>query len=265
MALLETKGLSVTFGGLKAVADVDLTVEQGQLVGLIGPNGAGKTTLIDALTGFVPTSAGTIVFDGQAVEGLRPHRRSRLGLARTWQSLELFDDLDIRENLQVAAEQPRWWTFLADVVHPNRPGDQRAVDQALDVLGITELADRTPAELSHGQRKLVGVARALAGNPRLVCMDEPAAGLDTAESEELGRCLRGLLNADVTVLLVDHDMGLVLGTCDYIYVIEFGRLIAEGTPSQIRVDDHVIAAYLGEQARKAAGDDAFVPSDAAEP
>jgi branched-chain amino acid transport system ATP-binding protein len=247
--LLQTVDLSVAFGGLRAVSDVSITVEPGTLVGLIGPNGAGKTTFIDAVTGFVP-STGRVLFEGREVNGLEPHRRARAGLVRTWQSLELFDDLDIRENLLVAAERAGWKSLLLDVVRPGRRTADDRVHAALDRLGLSELAARYPSEISQGQRKLVGVARALAADPRLVCMDEPAAGLDSDESAELGRHLRELVDEGDTIFLVDHDMGLVLNVCDYLYVIEFGQLIARGTPSEIRADDRVIAAYLGEQARK---------------
>ena len=249
MALLETSNLSVAFGGLKAVDDVSITIEQGQLVGLIGPNGAGKTTFIDGLTGFVPMG-GRIAFDGQDLAGTPPHVRARAGLVRTWQSLELFDDLTVAENLRVAAEPSSAKGFVLDLFRPTRTKTVDAVDRALQQLDIVDLADRQPDALSQGQRKLVGVARALAASPKLVLMDEPAAGLDTAESQDLGRRLRRIVDDGTTIFLIDHDMGLVLTVCDYIYVIEFGRLIAQGTPSEIRTDERVITAYLGEQGRE---------------
>ena len=244
---LSATGLGVRFGGVRALADVSLEVGDGQLVGLIGPNGAGKTTFIDGITGFVRTS-GRIRFCGEDIQDLPAHRRKRLGLGRTWQSLELFDDLNIRDNLRVAAEQQTVRGFLLDLVVPNRQRDHTTVEFALDVLGIAHLAERMPNEISQGQRKLVSAARALAARPRLLCMDEPAAGLDTNESTEFARDLLRIRDAGMTILMVEHDMGLVLSVCDYIYCIEFGIKIAEGTPREITQDVRVVEAYLGSAA-----------------
>ncbi len=268
MALLETRGLTVRYGGLAANADVDLSVESGKLVGLIGPNGAGKTTFIDAITGFTAVSSGTAVFDGHDLEGVSPDQRAHLGLTRTFQSLELFEDLTVRDNLLVAAEKPTWWSFLADLVKLRRPRSEwaAAVDEALAALGISDIADSLPSDLSHGQRKLVSVARALAAKPKLLLLDEPAAGLDTNESQLLGAHLREFLSSGTTIFLIDHDMGLVLNVCDYIYVLDFGRIIAHGTPSQVRKDPAVIGAYLGESAgeMQASAGTSRVPGEATE-
>jgi branched-chain amino acid transport system permease protein len=224
--VLRVTDLSVAFGGLRAVSDVTLEVGEGELVGLIGPNGAGKTTLVDAVSGFVRCT-GRVELAGADIGGLRPHERARRGLARTWQSTELFDDLEVQENLTVAS----------------RDG---SAGRALALVGMGWAARAMPAQLSMGQRKLVGVARALAARPRLLCLDEPAAGLDTRESEELGARLRGLADQGQSMLLIEHDMRLVLGICDRVVVLEFGRVIAAGTPEAVRRNPRVIAAYLGD-------------------
>ncbi len=249
-ALLETHGLTVTYGGLNANDNIDIAVRPGQLTGLIGPNGAGKTTFIDAITGFTRPSSGVIRFDGEEINDLGPDVRAHRGLARTFQSLELFEDLTVRDNLLVAAEKPRWYSTITDIFRPGARSKvlEEQVDWALDMMGLRELAGMLPSDLSHGQRKLVGVSRALAARPKLLLLDEPAAGLDTAESQVLGAHLREFLTRDISVFLIDHDMGLVLNVCDYIYVLDFGRIIAEGTPAQVRADPAVITAYLGESA-----------------
>jgi branched-chain amino acid transport system ATP-binding protein len=248
-ALLQVDDLSVSFGSVRALADVNLTVPEGQLVGLIGPNGAGKTTFIDAVTGFVPAS-GAIVFDGEDVAALPPHTRSRRGLARTWQTIELFDDLTVRENLVVAARIPSFKNSLAEVVLGRRSPIADAVGYALRILELESVADRMPSELSQGERKLVGVARALAGRSKLIMLDEPAAGLDTRESQHLGRQLRRVVDEGIGMLLVDHDMGLVLNICDTVYVIDFGKVLAHGAPEQVRTNPDVLRAYLGGPSSK---------------
>ncbi len=241
--VLEAHALSVSFGGVRAVVDVDLTIEPGQLVGLIGPNGAGKTTFIDAISGFVPYR-GSVMLDGNDLSGKAPHVRARMGLARTWQSIELFDDLTVHENIAVASQHPSALGAVREVV--SRPTDGTAqVEEALRIFELEGLSEAMPSELSQAHRKLVGVARALAAAPRLLCLDEPAAGLDTLESEALGRHLRETVDKGTTTLLVDHDMGLVLTISDYVVVLEFGEVIAQGSPETVRADPKVISAYLG--------------------
>ncbi len=243
--LLTIRNLGVAYGGLLAVDDVELVIHANEVMGLIGPNGAGKTTTIDAICGFIPHAVGTIALGGQAIQQLAPHERARSGLVRTFQSVELFDDLTVRENLVVAAQAPRWYSLVFDAVRPNRARSFTAVDRAIELTEIAALSTLRPNELSHGQRRIVGVARALAASPALVLLDEPAAGLDPQETERLGALIHRLPSEGIGVLLVDHDMALVLEVCDRITVLDFGRVIASGTPDEIRSNDVVIAAYLG--------------------
>ena len=244
---LETRSLTVRYGGVVANDGVTLTAPPGSITGLIGPNGAGKTTLLDAVTGFAPSS-GEVALNGVRLNGLPPHRRTRHGLARTWQSLELFGELTVRENVQVAATRLTVSSMLFDLAWPGRRRAHADPGGALALLGLQVLADERPSSLSLGQQKLVGVARALAASPSCLLLDEPAAGLDSGESLELGRRLRAIAERGTAVLLVDHDMDLVLEVCSHVYVLDFGRVIAAGAPSAIRGDERVIGAYLGSAA-----------------
>jgi len=245
--LLSVRDLTVRYGGVRAVNGLSFDIEHGTLVGLIGPNGAGKTSCIDALSGFT-SATGTVALDGRKLDGVPPHQRARLGLSRTFQGSELFDDLDTRGNLLVAAARTEWWRPLADLVHPRSGVDGAAsatVERAAAGLGIEHLLGRMTAELSEGERKLVGLARALVCSPRLLLLDEPAAGLDSGESRLLGERLRAIVDDGVTVLLVDHDMDLVLTVCDTVHVMVQGGLVASGPPHEVRADERVVAAYLG--------------------
>ncbi len=244
---LRVEGLSVAYGGVRAVDGVHLSVAAGEVVGLIGPNGAGKTTLIDAVTGFVPCE-GSVVLDGRDISGLAPHRRARLGMARTFQLVELFDDLTIAENVAASIERPSWRGVARDLVRPRGVSVDGVVGDALDLLGLSGVGDRLPTDLSHGQRRLAACARAVVGHPSLICMDEPAAGLDSSESHVLGGHLRSIVEHGSAILLVEHDMAMVLEVCDRIYVLEFGKVIASGTPDEVRRHPAVVAAYLGRTA-----------------
>jgi branched-chain amino acid transport system ATP-binding protein len=238
--------MTVRYGGVRALSDVSLEVPDGQIVGLIGPNGAGKTTLVDAITGFVACS-GRVEIAGEDVTRLKPHARTRRGLGRTWQTVELFDDLTVAENVAVAIGTPSPWATVKELFV--KPTLQKArIDEALDSVGIGHLFDAMPTELSEGQRKLVGIARAFAGSPRIVCLDEPAAGLDTSETHELGMQLRRLTSGGTSMLLIDHDIGFVFGACDHVVVLEFGVVIAEGPPHEIYANERVVEAYLGSSA-----------------
>lgn len=241
---LRARGVSVSFGAVQALKGVDLEVGEGKLIGLIGPNGAGKTTFIDAVTGFVPAN-GSIELQGKEISALAPHERARLGLGRTWQTIELFDDLTVRENLAVAVRRPSIGSALQEIVFGKELKEALLAEEALGLLGLDDVAEAMPAELSQGKRKLVGIARSLAARPSLLLLDEPAAGLDTTESGDLGQRLRRVVDGGLSALLIDHDMGLVLGICDELYVLDFGQIIAKGTPEEIRTNPDVLAAYLG--------------------
>ena len=242
-ALLHTEDLTVAFGGVKACDGISLQVHEGELLGLIGPNGAGKTTFINAVTGFVPWS-GEIEFAGQSLKGLPPHRIAHRGLSRTWQSLELFGDISVRANLEVAATKLTPTMAIRDYFGSSQRVAER-VDETIEALEMEDIVNERPDDLSMGYRKLVGVARALVAQTELVLLDEPAAGLDRTETTWLAEKLRQVIDYGISVLLVDHDMGLVLNVSDRIHVIDFGKTIAVGGPEEIRDNPAVIGAYLG--------------------
>jgi ABC-type branched-subunit amino acid transport system ATPase component len=242
--VLEISGLTVKYGGLVALNDANLSVRQGEIVGLIGPNGGGKTTFIDAVTGFT-SAQGEVVFKDHSLSGLSPHIIARRGLRRTWQSVELFSDISIADNLLVAIEDSTIRGTLRDLVFPVQNKRERDVSRALAAVGLNVSVKTETSELSLGQQKLLGVARALVAEPTLLMLDEPAAGLSSSETVALGRQIVDISQTGVSILLVDHDMDLVLEVCDRIFVLDFGRIIASGTPDEIRANPAVIEAYLG--------------------
>ncbi len=246
-AALATRDLTVRFGGVTAVDHLSLAIDKSRLTGIIGPNGAGKTTIIDAVSGLV-RSTGEIELNGRPISHWRPYRRAQAGIGRTFQGVELFDEFTVLENLLIPAEAGRRWSFLRDLVLPraNRESLRRATE-ALDRVGLAHWAQVKPPQLSLGERKLVTIARALSGGGDVLLLDEPAAGLNSEATLELGEKLRELVRSDLSVVLVDHDMGLVLNVCDVIHVLDFGKLIASGTPDEIRSNEGVIDAYLGQE------------------
>jgi sulfate-transporting ATPase len=246
-ATLAIENLTVRFGSVMAVDGVSMEVHPGEVVGLIGPNGAGKTTLIDAVTGFVDATRGTITLDGRRIDGLNATQRARLGLRRSFQSLELFEDISVEENIRAGsdlrASRRSWVTDLFWPGHHDLPPTAVA---AIREFELDEHLDKTPEELPYGRRRLVGIARTVASGPSVVLLDEPAAGLDENESIELAHLIRRLADErNMGVLLVEHDVRLVMATCDRIVVIDFGGVIASGTPAEIREHGAVRDAYLG--------------------
>ena len=239
--MLQVEAVQVSFGGVHALKGVDLTVESGSLVGLIGPNGAGKTTLFNVITGLEQPDAGAVRLDGQDVTRLAPHRRARLGLGRTFQRIEIFSSMTVGENVLVAAEARSSWG--KDVPDPHS-----TTSEVLDRVGLRALRDARVDGLSTGLLRLIEVARALASRPSLLLLDEPGSGLDTTESEALGDLLVELVGDGMAILLVEHDIDLVMRVCQQLFVLDFGAVIASGTPEQVQADPAVQAAYLGVNA-----------------
>jgi ABC-type branched-subunit amino acid transport system ATPase component/branched-subunit amino acid ABC-type transport system permease component len=247
-AALSLSAVTVRYGGMVAADAVSLEVRPGQIVGLIGANGAGKTTLLDAISGFARHS-GSVQLAGRSLDALPAHLRARRGLARTWQATELFADLTVTGNLAVAGRRPRPGALMLDLLRPGRGTADSIADRLLGAAGLTGLAQRLPGQLTLAEQKLVSVARALALRPQVLLLDEPAAGLSAAQADQLGRELRGIVTRDdLGILLVEHDVSLIMSVCDYIYVLDFGKLIAAGPPAAVRSDPAVIAAYLGHAA-----------------
>jgi branched-chain amino acid transport system ATP-binding protein len=251
MALCSLRDVTVRFGGVTALEDVSLELLGGELVALIGPNGAGKTTLFNVVSGIQRPNAGAVIFDQRPINDLDPTARARLGIGRTFQTPQAFGSLTVLENLLLPAWLPRYGGVLPDLLplpgagRARRAARERARGIA-DFLGIADTLERLPGELSLGRRRLVELGRALAAEPKLLLLDEPASGLDAAETERFAALLLRVRDVfRLTLLLVEHDMQLVLSVADYVYVLNFGKLLAQGEPQAVVSNPAVIAAYLG--------------------
>ena len=238
MALLEVDTATVRFGGNVALDAVSLAAEPGVVTGLIGPNGAGKTTLFNVITGLLPPNQGRVHLAGKDVTRLSPTRRARRGLGRTFQRLELFSLLSVRENIRVAADVRKGWSRDKD-------DPAEVVESIIARVGLTQVADARVDSLPTGQCRLVELGRCLATKPQVLLLDEPASGQDENETVEFARLLRSLAADGVAVVLVEHDVALVMDVCTTVHVLDFGRIIATGTPAEIQTDEAVLAAYLG--------------------
>ena len=240
MSVLRVENVGVRFGGVTALDDVELEADGGRVTGLIGPNGAGKTTLFNVITGLQPPVAGRIFLDGQNITAKKPHQRARMRIARTFQRLEVFGSLTVRENIMVAADARQSWS-------KDKEDPKRVTEEILDRVGLRSVAHSPVDALSTGLARLVELGRSMATRPRLLLLDEPGSGLDHSETEGLAKIVSELARDGMAVLLVEHDVELVMHVCAEIYVLDFGRLIACGTPTEIRADEAVRAAYLGTE------------------
>ncbi|MFD1775787.1 ABC transporter ATP-binding protein [Paenibacillus rhizophilus] len=252
--LLDVKEASRSFGGLKALSEVSLHIKKGELIGLIGPNGAGKTTLFNLLTGVYPPSTGSIILNNESVGGMKPFKINHKGAARTFQNIRLFTAMTVLENVKIAFHQHAKHSMFTSMLRlPKHFKEEDEITRkALDILKIFNLADQSEelaGNLSYGNQRRLEIARALAAGPKLLLLDEPAAGMNPNETRDLMNLIAWIRKEfDLTILLIEHDMSLVMGVCDRIYVLDRGMLIANGTPSEIRSNPKVIEAYLGQEA-----------------
>ena len=252
MALLEVKHLGISFGGLRAVDDLNMSIEQGSLVGLIGPNGAGKTTAFNLLTGVYAPSEGTIVLDGENLVGKAPTEICKSGLARTFQNIRLFSQMTVLDNVKVALHNHVEYSLAESFFHlgkyskKEKEMDERAIE-ILKVFDLDGQADVLASNLPYGKQRKLEIARALATEPKLLLLDEPAAGMNPNETQELMDTIQLIREKfHITILLIEHDMKLVSGICEYLYVLNFGMELAHGEPTDVLNDPKVITAYLGE-------------------
>ena len=252
MHLLEIKDLGIIFGGLQALNDLHLVVDDKEIVGLIGPNGAGKTTVFNLLTGVYPPSGGAIRLEGNSIKGKKPFQINRIGIARTFQNIRLFKYMSVADNIKLAMNHNMKYNVVSGMLRlPSFWREERAIDkkarELLKIFDMEELADQMASSLPYGQQRKLEILRALASNPKLLLLDEPAAGMNPTETRDLMEVIRRIRDRfNVAILLIEHDMSLVMNVCERLYVLDYGNLIAAGTPEQIRTDEKVIAAYLGK-------------------
>ena len=250
MAILETEKLTMKFGGLKALKDIDIAVEEGKIVGLIGPNGAGKSTFFNVISGFYRPSEGKVRFLGKDITGVASHRIADMGLVRTFQTTKLFMTLPVVKNIEIACHIPARTHLLGDLV--GLPGVRRKerearerVAEIMKLTGLENAQNELPENLPHGYQRSLGVAIGLAAEPKLLCLDEPVTGMNIEERHQMIKTIERMRSIGLTILLVEHSMKMVMGICDKIVVLNFGEKIAEGTPEEIQCEECVIEAYLG--------------------